>query len=495
MKLRLTASILLLSLLLLAAASASAAGSLRLKREVPEYARWTQAPAEDEVPVEMAEASYASCALIGPDSGETCVEYTWTILDNLGESGSGSLGGFGPNISGGEGGTDPHEYQISVAVLDNTYENPWMANTLYYPPLQSETTFSYTFYQPGSYVLFLDAYQGDSLIGGDILVVEITSGSRPNPLTAQVQQAAALCQGDSDFEPAVLAHDWLCDHVDYDYSYVYYSAEDAFFRGTCVCNGYTYAYQLLLQELGIPCQRISWDGSDTEMGHIWNTVQLEGSWYHVDVTWDDDAHYPYFGLTDELILLDHVIDYRCDGTPPCDSLDCNYFVHTGEWKSDFGYQVYSEAQELLLSGVHRMTLSAMGDPLYDTLTAWGMKVEPWQDPDTGEQLPAPQVTCSESGQTIRAVFLGNGQLLLPADLTLLEAEVFTETPARSVIIPSGCAVSGRAFSGSGVWDVYFLGDPGMVDEHAFDGTHYVCLHGGSSIQALAQRLGLDYSEE
>jgi hypothetical protein len=42
-------------------------------------------------------------------------------------------------------------------------------------------------------------------------------------------------------------------------------------------------YQDLLQRVGIPSEVVISEA----MNHSWNLVQLDGNWYHVDVTWDD----------------------------------------------------------------------------------------------------------------------------------------------------------------------------------------------------------------
>lgn len=58
-----------------------------------------------------------------------------------------------------------------------------------------------------------------------------------------------------------------------------------------VCEGYSRAFKVLCDELGIPCvlnegyARSS--ASDVPEAHMWNYVQLDGSWYAVDVTWND----------------------------------------------------------------------------------------------------------------------------------------------------------------------------------------------------------------
>ncbi len=50
-----------------------------------------------------------------------------------------------------------------------------------------------------------------------------------------------------------------------------------------VCQGYALAYKLLLKAAGIDAVYV---GSNA-MNHAWNLVNLDGAWYHVDVTWDD----------------------------------------------------------------------------------------------------------------------------------------------------------------------------------------------------------------
>lgn len=48
-----------------------------------------------------------------------------------------------------------------------------------------------------------------------------------------------------------------------------------------VCEGYAHAMDITLRAMRIPSIRIS---SDT---HQWNGVYVDGSWLHLDATWDD----------------------------------------------------------------------------------------------------------------------------------------------------------------------------------------------------------------
>ncbi len=58
-----------------------------------------------------------------------------------------------------------------------------------------------------------------------------------------------------------------------------------------VCEGYARAFKVLCDRAGIPC--VLTDGharsknTDDGEAHMWNFVQIDGSWYVVDVTWND----------------------------------------------------------------------------------------------------------------------------------------------------------------------------------------------------------------
>lgn len=90
---------------------------------------------------------------------------------------------------------------------------------------------------------------------------------------------------------------WLCDNCKYDYA-VYghkaerphsYDAYGAIMHGLAVCEGYSFAYKVLLTEVGIECEIVTGiaDGIGGWGKHAWNQVKVDGSWYNVDVTWTD----------------------------------------------------------------------------------------------------------------------------------------------------------------------------------------------------------------
>lgn len=57
-----------------------------------------------------------------------------------------------------------------------------------------------------------------------------------------------------------------------------------------VCDGYSYAYEYLLQKAGIRSTIISGlagESEDYAGPHTWNLVELGDEWYEVDVTWND----------------------------------------------------------------------------------------------------------------------------------------------------------------------------------------------------------------
>lgn len=56
-----------------------------------------------------------------------------------------------------------------------------------------------------------------------------------------------------------------------------------------ICEGYARAFKVLCDKAGIGCVIVSGQGitSTNSVSHMWNYVLLNGSWYAIDVTWDD----------------------------------------------------------------------------------------------------------------------------------------------------------------------------------------------------------------
>ena len=85
---------------------------------------------------------------------------------------------------------------------------------------------------------------------------------------------------------ALAAHDWLARHCSYDNAQRDSSCTtySAMVKGRAVCEGYTKAYQAILQKCGVSCK------ATYSEDHEWNLVKVGSSWYHVDVTNDDTQH-------------------------------------------------------------------------------------------------------------------------------------------------------------------------------------------------------------
>lgn len=127
-------------------------------------------------------------------------------------------------------------------------------------------------------------------------------------------------EGETDLEKAKIAHDLVIRKVYYDHQYntmipntpYHQSAYSVFCDSYTVCAGYTKAFSILMNSVGIDAIGVTslWvtgmdiSGRETTSGHAWNTICLNDSWYNVDLTWDDqdgeggrEEIYTWFGLS------------------------------------------------------------------------------------------------------------------------------------------------------------------------------------------------------
>jgi len=125
-----------------------------------------------------------------------------------------------------------------------------------------------------------------------------------------LELADALCLNElSPIDAVVSAHDYLVLNTAYDMpafesgqATSSHRATGTLLNGKAVCSGYASAFQLLMATAGIPCKYVYNDE------HAWNLVQIDDSWYHIDVTWDDpvpdtpgETNYSFFMMIDDEI--------------------------------------------------------------------------------------------------------------------------------------------------------------------------------------------------
>lgn len=128
-------------------------------------------------------------------------------------------------------------------------------------------------------------------------------------LKDKVKELAQTCknQAKDAYSQAKWLHDYLAWSAFYDFGYTIYDAHGVLLLGTGVCQSFALAYQMLLNEVGIPNRYVTGigGGDGKKDFHAWNLVNIEGNWYHVDVTWDEAGGHTYFLKSDAYMKKTH----------------------------------------------------------------------------------------------------------------------------------------------------------------------------------------------
>ncbi len=143
---------------------------------------------------------------------------------------------------------------------------------------------------------------------------------------------AGISEGMSDYQKELYLHDTLAAHITY-----VLDAENAhdlyggLVNGEAVCDGYAKSLQYLLRKAGVQSYIAVGDGGGP---HAWNYVLIDGQYYQVDLTWDDqgeELYHAYFNLTDARMGEDHTLDPELYTLPTCSSTDAFYFTGKPEY--------------------------------------------------------------------------------------------------------------------------------------------------------------------
>lgn len=231
----------------------------------------------------------------------------------------------------------------------------------------------------------------------------------------------------SEFERERILHDRLAAKVQYAESANAHNAYGALVEGIAVCEGYAEALQCLLHATGIQSlialgSSIN-PGTGSPEGHAWNIVRIDGSYYHTDLTWNDQdgfLFHAYFNLTDAAITEDHTVTLCAFALPTCNSTAAQYFAVMGGSLSAY---TVGEIATLLQENSLAVSVHVPGDVA--SYVAW-----------LGENIrsiaTAAGVTDSFSWSTMR---LGH-ELYLQIDTCFHETLTFV--PAE----PVGCTTDG-----------------------------------------------------
>ena len=166
----------------------------------------------------------------------------------------------------------------------------------------------------------------------------------------------AMPSGLSELDREIYLFDYLTKNCVYDTAAVTdtsrwkaFTSYGALVEGTVVCEGYSRSMQLLSSYAGLQCMLLT--GQSSGVNHMWNLMKIDGSWYHLDITWcdNDPTVYNYFNITDAVITQTRTIfpsastltAARISGSdgsaaagcnlsvPACTATDANYFKAKG----------------------------------------------------------------------------------------------------------------------------------------------------------------------
>nr|WP_305119696.1 MULTISPECIES: transglutaminase domain-containing protein [unclassified Ruminococcus] len=163
-----------------------------------------------------------------------------------------------------------------------------------------------------------------SYISSDVVEIQLYSVISPKEINEKSEELITAISkfigqipaGLSEFERELKIHDLLLSSCTYNdkvestsEDWMPFSIYGAMVNGSAVCEGYSKAMQYLLNVFGIECNTISGTGNGSL--HQWNTVKIDGEWYHLDATWNDTTDnrifYDYFNVSDEAVSYDHQI--------------------------------------------------------------------------------------------------------------------------------------------------------------------------------------------
>ena len=96
----------------------------------------------------------------------------------------------------------------------------------------------------------------------------------------------------TDEETVKAAYQWVLDYLkyneDYDTEYQYYDMNRILDCKSGICFDYSHLFAAICRSRNIPCYILDgYDRKNNNMLHTWNRVYFNGTWWNVDLSFDD----------------------------------------------------------------------------------------------------------------------------------------------------------------------------------------------------------------
>lgn len=231
-----------------------------------------------------------------------------------------------------DGAADMGEYTIAAEFHHRGFGDHDRSYTYHTSGTVEDGRITATLTKEGRYVLYLTVTDEQGNSGSVLAGYYVTTGDGSAALKKALAGVKAECLAsgaDNDYDKARFVHDYIINRADYDTDAARKDdPEGVLIDGAGVCQSYSYAFQLLMKELGIECLLVE---DITGKEHVWNLIRVEGKWYHVDCTFDESTYYgiqnnysdEHFMIPDEVCEKNHV--WSRHFYPSCDTyLDGRY---------------------------------------------------------------------------------------------------------------------------------------------------------------------------
>lgn len=177
--------------------------------------------------------------------------------------------------------------------------------------------------------------------------------SQMKALEEKESEILPYLKGENDYQTELNIHNYVISNCNYSEGVTTVSSSPygCLVVGKASCEGYSKAIKRLLDRCGIEnyfAMGETQDESDQYVGHLWNIVKINGEFYHLDATWNDNNNdnekltYSYFNINDELIQKTHIVEERFLGI--CNSMSENYYI-----KSNLYFNAYDDGFKNILS--------------------------------------------------------------------------------------------------------------------------------------------------